>query len=427
MRPIDAATFLSADELDAESSLSGEELARAFWRVKRGRDEVARKDRYWASICDALEGAYAELEATTAALAASRAELARLNAELEARVDAQVGEIRVHAARIDLLNAQLHAKVQDRSRELLAMARELRGARESLEPGTMLGNTCVREPIGEGGAGVVYRAEDEVGASVAVKVLRRPESPEATVRFLVEAISSNRVPHPAVVRPLRVDLTPSGLPYIVMELVEGRSLRAQLASHGGLPLAAAVRLAAVLADALATAHEAGIAHRDIKPGNLMLTPAEPGLRVLDFGLSKALDGADSSHVTLAGRLIGTPAYMAPEQIRDPSTAHAAADVYSAGATLFELVTGTPPFRASSVERLCYAHLHDAPPALPRSTPSALSELVAACLAKPAGSRPSSRDVHDRLVELAEALGAAPAHDEASRLLAGGGLGATVSL
>lgn len=426
MREIDAATFFSAAELEEGVTLAPAELRRVFWRVKRDRDDLARKERYWQSICDALEGAYEELEATTAALGKSRAELERLNAELEERVDAQVGEIRANAARIGLLNEQLVAKVQDRSRELLAMARELRGARESLPPGTMLGTSRVREPLGEGGAGIVYRAVEPAGDAVAVKVLRRPESPEATLRFLSEAIASSSVHHPAVVRPLRVDLTATGLPYIVMDLVEGRSLRAHLAARGPFAAGAAARLVAVLADALAEAHRKGIAHRDVKPGNAMLTAAEPGLRVLDFGLSKTLDGLGSSDVTLAGRIVGTPAYMAPEQIRDPSTAHAPADVYAVGATLFELLSGHPPFRATSVERICYAHLHDEAPAL-ADKPAPLAALVARALSKDPAARPSAAELASELSAIANDLGAASAREEAARLLAGADLVPTMSV
>jgi hypothetical protein len=421
-RRIDAEAFFSDEEPGDDVSLPGKELVRAYWRTRSLRAELARKERYWMNICEALGTAYTDLERTTRELAETRAELARLNAELEKRVDAQSQEIETHAAKIERLNQHLSARVEARSQELLAFARELGASAARVEPGTVLnGRTRVSEPIGEGGSGVVYRAHDDVlGGHLAVKVLRRPHDPDATLRFLAEAGAASRAPHPAVVRPLHLDVSEAGLPYLVMEHVDGRSLRAHLASEGALPTTAVCRLGAVLVYALASAHAAGLVHRDVKPGNIMLTTIPPGLRVLDFGLSRALDGSATRTGVFAGRLLGTPAYMSPEQIVDPASAGPPADIYSAGATLFEACAGRLPFVATTPEALSHEHLSARVPdlrALRREVPAALASLVAASLEKRPEDRPRAMELGAALDALAGELGALAAHAEVARILA----------
>lgn len=387
-----ADAFFSADVPDEAASLQGKELVRAYWRARALREEMARKEEYWSTLCDALGAAYEELERTARELTEAR-------------------------------DAHLSARVELRSRELLAFARDLVATRAvRLEPGMVLGGrTRVLEPIGQGGAGIVYRAYDELlGGDLAVKVLRRPDDPDATVRFLEEAMASGRVNHPAIVRALLLDVSEDGLPYILMDHVDGRSLHAQLITAGVLPHGATCRLGAVLADALASAHDAGLIHCDVKPGNVMITAKTPGLRVLDFGISRAIHDSANRGPRRLGALVGTPAYMAPEQIRDPDAVGPAADVYGAGTTLFEAIIGRPPFQAETPELVAREHLASRPAALRdlrADVPHALSELVGATLEKRAEDRPTARELARQLDALGGKLGALPAMAEAARLLA----------
>lgn len=370
--------LFAGDEPAADASLEGRELSRAYWRVRALREELDRKERYWTQICDALGNAYDELE--------------RMRAQLEQRVDG--------------LHRHLATKVDEDSTRLLAFA-NAQGAATRVEPGTVLnGRTHVLEPLGQGGSGAVYAARDVVlGGSLAVKVLRRPDDRAATLRFLAEVQAGSRVSHASVVQPLHVDVSEGGLPWVLMERVEGRSLHAQLRLAGALAPRVVCSLGAVLARALAAAHDAGLVHRDVKPGNLMISAAAPGLRVLDFGLAGA--------ALMRGGLLGTPAYVAPEQIADASSAGPAADVYSAGATLFEACTGRPPFSATSTGDLLKDHVSKPAPVVD----GPLSELIAACLEKRPESRPTSLELATRLEVLAVTLHALPAHEESARLLA----------
>lgn len=412
---LDADALFGDHEPPEGAVLQGAALARAYWRLRHMREEAARKERYWASVCDALTGAYDELDVKTNELQAVRVELLRAKEGLEERVEEQVRALRRHAERIDRMNDHLQAKVHDRSRELLALAQTL--PRADLRPGAILGTTTrIEEPLGEGGTGVVYRATDPTfGGAIAVKLLRRPGHPGATERFLREAVSATRITHPSVVRTLHVDLTAHGMPYLVMELVRGRSLRSLVADRGPLAPPVVARLGAELAGALGAAHRASVIHRDVKPANVMITTDEPGLRVLDFGLSKLFGEGAADDLTLEGRLVGTPMYMAPEQIRDPSRAGPEVDVYSTGATLFELVAGRPPFVGASIEALSYAHLHEDPPVL-AGAPPPLAELIDASLAKHPRDRPAITEIERSLNALASELGARSARDEAQGLL-----------
>jgi serine/threonine protein kinase len=386
-----ADAFFSDDVPNEAASLHGKELVRAYWRARALREEMARKEEYWSTLCDALGTAYEDLERTTRELAEARA-------------------------------AHLSERVELRSQELLAFARDLVATRAvRLEPGMVLsGRTRVLEPIGQGGSGIVYHAYDEVlGGDLAVKVLRRPEDPDATVRFLEEAAASGLVAHPAIVRPLHLDVSEDGLPYILMDCVDGRSLHAQLITAGVLPVGAACRFGAVLADALAAAHDAGLIHRDVKPGNVMITAKAPGLRVLDFGISRAIHASANRAPRRLGALVGTPANMSPEQVRDPDAAGPAADVYGAGTTLFEAITGRPPFQAATPELVAREHLASPPPLiheLRADIPLALSQLVGATLEKRAEDRPTARELARHLDALGGKLGALPAMAEAARLL-----------
>ncbi|MGZ3443026.1 MAG: protein kinase domain-containing protein, partial [Polyangia bacterium] len=263
-----------------------------------------------------------------------REELAELNAGLERRVEAQVAEIVERAHEVAELNAQLQAQVVARSRELSLALSKLAKQREGeaqLGRGTVLGGRfVVEEIIGQGGMGAVYAGVDRgSGARVAIKVIQATSSRQldALRRFIREAGATATVTHPAVVRMLHVDVSDDGLLFQVQELVVGETLTRRL----GLPWppGEAARLGAVLAEALAAAHAEGVVHRDVKPDNVMLTTTAPGLKLLDFGIAKLYDAVTGAEdTTRAGLILGTPAYMAPEQVAGSKDVTDRADVYS---------------------------------------------------------------------------------------------------
>ncbi len=231
------------------------------------------------------------------------------------------------------------------------------------------------ERLGAGGMSVVWRGYDEVlGRPVAVKLLSAELSgdPDFRARVRREARAAARLSHPYVTNVYDYGEAADGTPYVVMELVEGRSLARRLES-GPLPPLSAVRMAAQVASALAAAHAQGLVHRDVTPANVMLSPA--GVKVVDFGIAAAFGEWDRS-------VLGTPAYLAPEQLAG-GPAQPATDVYALGLLIYLAVTGRLP----------------KPPALPGLPPD-LAELVAACLATDPAARPGSAAVARRLAELA---------------------------
>ena len=351
------------------------------------------------------------IEAQRAELAEKRDELGRLNQRLEERVAAQVDEIVARAREIEKLNHHLRAQVIDRSRQL---AHALRGAgpraERALAEGELLdGRVEIGARIGAGAMGEVYRGADRIlGRDVAVKVPRADSgvSTDVWVRFAAEAEAAAAVHHPVVVHTLHVGITDDGRLYQLQELVDGVSLSTTLAEGATWPPAHAARLAAAIADALATAHAAGVVHRDVKPGNVMLTATPPGVRLLDFGISKVHEGGAGEAV---GEVIGTPAFMAPEQITAPTAVGSAADVYALGALIAELVTGAPPFLGDGRAQM-HAHVHQPAPRLPPArAPADLADLVARCLDKDPARRPTAREAHAALTAIADAGGAPAAH------------------
>jgi serine/threonine-protein kinase len=209
-----------------------------------------------------------------------------------------------------------------------------------------LGPYALETEVGRGGMGVVFRGRDEaLQRQVAVKLLR-PElnTEQARARFVREAQAMARVRHDHVVGVHAVADPPDGLPYFVMEYLAGETLAARLREQRVLPPRAAAELAAQAADGLAAAHAAGLVHRDVKPGNILLDPGTGRAKIGDFGLARL--GAVPSGLTQEGMLLGTPFYMSPEQARGEEP-DARTDVYSLGVTLYELLTGDVPFRGAA--------------------------------------------------------------------------------
>ncbi len=289
-------------------------------------------------------------------------------------------------------------------------------------PGEALGHFEITGKLGEGGMGVLYRARDtRLGRSVAIKLLR-PEvvaDPERTRRFLQEAKAASALNHPCIVTIHDIGEDPQRGTWIAMECLEGESLRQRLA-RGPLALQEAMRIAVAMARGLAAAHAAGIVHRDVKPANVMLTTS--GLvKVLDFGLAKLVPSApsaidsvvptQSSPVdTRLGVLLGTPAYMSPEQA-EGHPVDARSDVFSFGAVLYEMLTGKRPFEGVTEVSLLSAILRDTPPPVRSLRPEADSRherLVSRCLEKSPDARYPSAEALLTALEACLAGDARPA-------------------
>ena len=244
--------------------------------------------------------------------------------------------------------------------------------------------------LGRGGMGVVYAAQHEqIGRAVAIKILHPQYASDREVmrRFKNEARASGTLGHPHIVQAIDFGRTDDGSPYIAMELLEGRDLARALAEDGPFSVAAAIRIADQVADALAAAHEKGIVHRDIKPENVFLTTSGPA-KILDFGIGKFSEG-EASVATRTGAIMGSPHYMAPEQVLDSSRADVRTDVYSLGAVLYKMLSGQTLFSHTSLPMLVLAITNEAPRPLTElreDVPQALARVVETMLHK----RPSER-------------------------------------
>jgi len=261
--------------------------------------------------------------------------------------------------------------------------------------GTVLaGKYRVEKLVGSGGMGAVVAARHlRLGTRVAIKfLLPRPNSRVTLAdRFLREARAVSRITNPHVSRVFDVDLRDDGVPYIVMEFLEGETLGSTLRRRGRLDVGESVDLLLGAAEAIAQAHALGIVHRDLKPENLFVTQtadgAPPILKVLDFGISKTPHTGDtepSPDSTTGDGFMGSPPYMSPEQLTTPGDVDARGDVWSLGVVLYECVTGTLPFRGSSIGQTCVQILQHAPPAVSLSSPGVPAEfdaVVQRCLAK----------------------------------------------
>jgi serine/threonine-protein kinase len=221
----------------------------------------------------------------------------------------------------------------------------------------ILGKYQVESTLGFGGMGIVLRAHNiQLDEPVAIKVLREDVQldDEHVERFLREAKAAVRLKSEHVARIRDVGTLENGRPYMVMELLEGVDLGKLLRDVGSIEPARAVELLLQTCDAMAEAHANGIVHRDIKPTNLFLAKRRDGsdlLKVLDFGISKAQSGPEMS-LTQTSSMLGTPAYMSPEQMRSARTVDSRSDIWALGTVLYELVEGRPPFEAQNFAELC---------------------------------------------------------------------------
>jgi hypothetical protein len=271
-----------------------------------------------------------------------------------------------------------------------------------LAVGTRLGPYEIHQPIGAGGMGVVYKADDSrLGRKVAIKILPQAHG-DHLKRFEREARTIGGLNHPNLLTLFDIG-DHEGSPYLVTELLEGESLRVRLARVKRLPLRQAMQVAAEVARGLAAAHGAGVIHRDIKPDNIFLT-TDGRLKILDFGIAKLLPPEISERIskpdfahdptldpsmtptanTETGVMIGTPGYMAPEQL-DGSSVDERADIFALGVVFYEMIAGERAFKAPSPIEESYAILKQTPEPPPGATP-AVARIVLRCLEK----RPEAR-------------------------------------
>ena len=262
----------------------------------------------------------------------------------------------------------------------------------------------VKEIIGEGGMGTVFKAIDtELGEVIAIKTLKQDflqQDPTALERFKSEIRLARRISHRNVVRTHDLGEN-SGIYFITMEYVEGKSLKELIRARGRLPLAITLSVGKQLARALEVAHEQGVIHRDIKPQNMVVEP-DGVLKVMDFGIARLAARKPETGMTQAGTVIGTPEYMAPEQLSGADVDHRA-DIYAAGCVLYECLTGRPPFTADTPYQLIAKLLEEtapAPSSINAEVPAALDALVMAAIAKdPAGRPQTALVLHDRLAKI----------------------------
>lgn len=274
-----------------------------------------------------------------------------------------------------------------------------------MKPGeVLLSKYRVERELGSGGMGVVVLTTHlQLGTKVVVKSLR-PEHLHDTVvvkRFLREAQAAARLRSEHVCRVFDVGELADGAPYMAMEFMEGVDLRELTRTRGQLPRGRVVDYVLQACEALAEAHVAGIVHRDLKPGNLFVATQPDGtstIKVLDFGISKVQSPADED-ITLDRSVLGTPAYMAPEQMRSARDADPRSDIWSLGIVLFELLTGARPFSSKLFTELCLMVSLEPTPPMDPSIPEGLQAVIQRCLCKDPGDR--YQNVAEFAAELAE--------------------------
>ncbi|MEU0133656.1 serine/threonine-protein kinase [Streptomyces sp. NPDC006296] len=257
----------------------------------------------------------------------------------------------------------------------------------------LVGSFRLHRRLGAGGMGVVYLGSDRRGQRVALKVIRPDlaEDQEFRSRFAREVSAARRIRGGCTARLVAADLE-ADRPWFATQYVPGPSLHDKVAEEGPLPAAEVASIGAALSEGLVAVHEAGVVHRDLKPSNILLSPKGP--RIIDFGIAWATGASTLTHV---GTAVGSPGFLAPEQVRGAAVTPAT-DVFSLGATLAYAATGDSPFGHGSSEVMLYRVVHEEPHLF--DVHDALAPLVRACLAKDPEDRPSTLQLSMRLKEIA---------------------------
>ncbi|MFG3508539.1 protein kinase [Streptomyces sp. NPDC047821] len=273
----------------------------------------------------------------------------------------------------------------------------------------VVGSFRLHRRLGAGGMGVVYLGSDRRGQRVALKVIRPDlaEDQEFRSRFAREVSAARRIRGGCTARLVAADLE-ADRPWFATQYVPGPSLHDKVAEEGPLSAADVAAIGAALSEGLVAVHEAGVVHRDLKPSNILLSPKGP--RIIDFGIAWATGASTLTHV---GTAVGSPGFLAPEQVRGAAVTPAT-DVFALGATLAYAAMADSPFGHGSSEVMLYRVVHEEPQL--HGVPDALAPLVRACLAKDPEERPSTLQLSMRLKEIAarEAQGLSDARPPATR-------------
>jgi serine/threonine-protein kinase len=278
-------------------------------------------------------------------------------------------------------------------------------SRSAIAPGTQIGEYVVERRVARGGMGAIYAARHPVlGRPAAIKIIHAELTGDRALleRFVREAQAVNLIRHPNIVDVFSIGDLPDGRTYFVMDWLDGASLAQRLQGEGRIPLAEAAWILDETADALATAHEAGVVHRDLKPANIFLARrgGQTEVKVLDFGIAK-LSGI-AREQTSTGVLMGTPAYLAPEQARTSQVDHRA-DIYALGVVAYEMLAGTRPFAGSSQDSVVGKHIAVEPPPIGEQVgdlPLPVAAIVMSMMAKDPAGRPSLDEVRRVLAAFA---------------------------
>ena len=257
----------------------------------------------------------------------------------------------------------------------------------------------VESLLAVGGMGAVYRGtHTKLQKTVAIKVLKREllGAPELVERFQREAVAASQIGHEGIIEVTDIGTSAAGDPFLVMEFLEGRDLATCLRALGPMAAGTAVRLGIEILSALAAAHDKNIIHRDLKPENVFVCKRSLGerLKIVDFGISRMpIEGDDSMRLTTTGMVMGTPYYMSPEQALGDSTIGKAADLYSVGVILYELITGAVPYRATNYNALLHQILMGEYP--PASQLAAVPPELEAVITKAMSTHPEDRHTSAR--------------------------------
>jgi eukaryotic-like serine/threonine-protein kinase len=312
------------------------------------------------------------------------------------------GSVSPHQSEFDNPVAPFHANLNLALWLFFAVAsstiasRVIFGLREEVRKARTIGQYVIQRQLGEGGMGVVFQATHAMlRRETAIKLLHPNKVDGSTLaRFEREVRQTARLTHPNTVAIFDYGRTPDGVFYYAMEYLDGIDLQRLVESDGALPPSRVVHLLAQVLASLAEAHETGLIHRDIKPANLMLTQRggeSDVIKVLDFGLVKEVKGDDTTNLTAAHSITGTPMYLPPEAIASPEKVSEASDLYAVAAVGYFLLTGSEVFQGTTVIEICAHHLHSNPehPAARagKQLPGDLTELLLRGLEKNPDARP----------------------------------------
>ncbi len=307
----------------------------------------------------------------------------------------------VKPVNLDVLLARVQSQLRSRSPVRERRSPDLRATSVIPEGTELEGRFRIEGLIGQGSCGAVYRATHlGLHRRVALKLLTSAAGLASAERLKREGVSACRIEHPNAVEVLDLCITDGGIPFLVMELLEGHSLDRELDRDGTLTPARCVEILVPTCEVLAEAHRQEIIHRDIKPQNVFLhhSRRREVVKVLDFGIARMVgESVLSQRLTVEGSLVGTPAYMAPERLAD-APYDGRADVYSLGIMLYEMLAGRRPFTSIDLLELIRLHVHEPPRPLSElcpDLPPGIDAIVLRALAKDPHSRPTAEELaHD---------------------------------